>query len=367
MTSETPTVHHGDGFRQMRAIWRRRKWVIVTAFLLPASILISLIAAMPDLYRAKATVLIEPSRITETVTQQQLQPGAIETRLQAVNEKVLSRSRLQELIDKYNLYPTLREKAAEESVIDQLRHDIRFERKDVELNYGRGGTVAFSLSYQGWDPRLSAQVANTLASYYVRENEKLRPHNLAGGGATPTGPDRLAQLRQELVELRTHFSDHYPDVVKAQEEIKALERWNQTMANESAAPVAPVANGNDEGDQFRVIDPAVPPVAPVAPNRLRLILMALIFSLGLAGIAALLAEQMDTSFHRVDELWSFANAPILAGIPRIVTRGDAWRRRLRFTFTSLVAISAIGLLIRAGYVLGQSSEQIVWILAQRVA
>lgn len=366
MTNELPTVHHGDAFRQMRGIWRRRKWVIVLAFLLPASILSSLIAAMPDLYRATVTVLIEPSRLTEAQAQQQ-PPGAVETRLGAINEKVLSRSRLQELIDKYKLYPDLRHGSPDETVIERLRHDIGFERKDVDLSYGRAGTVAFTISYQGWDPRLSAQVANTLASYYVRENEKLRPHALGTAAATPNGPDRLAQLREELVELRTHFSDHYPDVIKLQQEIKALERWNETMANESAAPVAPISNGNDEGDQFRVIDPAVPPVAPVAPNRPRLVLMALIFSLGLAGIAALLAEQFDTSFHRVDELWSFANTPILAGIPRIVTRGDAWRRRLRFTFAGLVAIAAVGVLIRAGYTLGQGSEEIVWMLAKHVA
>jgi capsular polysaccharide biosynthesis protein len=366
MISETQTVRHGDAFRQIRAIWRRRKWVIVMAFLLPASILISLIAAMPDLYRATATVLIEPSRLTETQAQQP-PPGTVEARLEAINEKVLSRSRLQELIDKYDLYPDLRRDSPEESVIDRLRRDIRFDRKDVDLSYGRAGTVAFTLSYQGWDPRLSAQVANTLASYYVRENEKLRPRALGTAALTPNGPDRLAQLRQELVELRTHFSDHYPDVIKTQQEIVALERWNRTMANESAAPVAPIPSGNDDGDQFRVVDPAVPPVGSVAPNRLRLVLMALIFSLGLGGIAALLAEQFDTSFHRVDELWSFANTPILAGIPRIVTRGDAWRRRLRFTFTGLVAICALGLLIRAGYALGQGSEEIVWMLARHVA
>ena len=190
----------------------------------------------------------------------------------------------------------------------------------------------------------------------------------AAGTPIQTGPDRLAQLKQELLELRTHFSDHYPDVVRTQQEIKALERWNETMANEPAAPVAPVAgSGDGEGQQFRIIDPAVPPVAPIAPNRLRLILMAIIFSLGMAGIAGLLAEQFDTSFHRIDELWAFSNTAILAGIPRIVTRGDAWRRRLRFAFGSLVAISALGLLIKAGYAIGQTSEELVWILAQRVA
>jgi capsular polysaccharide biosynthesis protein len=366
MTNETQAVQHGDAFRQMRGIWRRRKWVIVLAFLLPASILISLIAAMPDLYRARATVLIEPPRVAETQLQQQL-PGVVETRLGAINEKVLSRSRLQELIDKYKLYPDLRRVSPDETVIERLRRDIGFERKDIDLSYGRAGTVAFTISYQGWDPRLSAQVANTLASYYVSENEKLRPHALGTAAATPNGPDRLAQLREELVELRTHFSDHYPDVMKVQQEIKALERWNETMANESAAPVAPVSGGNKQDDQFRVVDPAVPPVAPVAPNRLRLVLMALIGSLGLAGIAALLAEQFDTSFHRVDELWSFANTPILAGIPRIVTRGDAWRQRLRFTFTGVVVVVAIGILIRAGYAIGQGSEEIVWMLAKHVA
>jgi len=364
MSTELQTVHQGDAFRQMRAIWRRRRWVMVMAFLVPATVLISLIAAMPDLYRATATVLIEPSRLTIAEAEQQ-PPGAVETRLEAIDEKVMSRSRLQEVIKKYNLYTRLRRVTPAEAVVERFRRDIRFTRKDVELSWGRGGTVAFSVSYQGWDPRLAAQVANTLAAYYVREDEKLRPRGLSAA-ATPNGPDRLAQLRQQLVELRTHFSERYPDVQRVQQEIAALQRWNQTMASESAAPVAPIVEDSDGGDQFRVVDPAVPPVTPIAPDRLRLILMALICSLGLAGIAALLAEQLDTSFHRVDELWRFSNIPILAGIPLIITRGDAWRRRLRFGFTSLASIAVLALLVRAGYLLGQSSGQLVWILAQRV-
>src|SRR5262249_61217508 len=35
---------------------------------------------------------------------------------------------------------------------------------------------------------------------------------------------RLARLRQELIELRTRFSDKYPDVIQMQADIAALER-----------------------------------------------------------------------------------------------------------------------------------------------
>ncbi len=72
-----------------------------------------------------------------------------------------------------------------------------------------------------------------------------------GANGIPGAPDpltvRIARLRQELTELRTRFSDKYPDVVRVKAEIAELERQyaeakdtnRKPEENEIAAPVDP--------------------------------------------------------------------------------------------------------------------------------
>ena len=60
-----------------------------------------------------------------------------------------------------------------------------------------------------------------------------------------------------------------------------------------------------KGEQFRVIDPAIASGQPTSPNRSRLILMGLLLSLGLAAGMVVLAEQLDTSFHKLDDFGLF--------------------------------------------------------------
>src|SRR6266542_6699608 len=93
-----------------------------------------------------------------------------------------------------------------------------------------------------------------------------------------------------------------------------------------------------KGEQFRILDPAMPSRIPAAPNRLRLFIVSLVLSLGLAGGALMVAEMLDTSFHSVNELRAFSIVPVLVSIPRIVTDADRQRQQQRFR---LVAAGAM--------------------------
>jgi polysaccharide chain length determinant protein (PEP-CTERM system associated) len=65
-----------------------------------------------------------------------------------------------------------------------------------------------------------------------------------GAAAAPeAGADRLARLKQELAQLRTQFSDMYPDVMRAKAEIVALEREEAQAAGKSPAPAAAPRGG----------------------------------------------------------------------------------------------------------------------------
>src|SRR5204863_8811420 len=79
------------------------------------------------------------------------------------------------------------------------------------------------------------------------------------------------------------------------------------------------------GQNFPVIQPARLPERPAGPNRFRLLLVGLALALGASGAAVVLAEQVDTSFRRVDEIRSTLPLPVLSVIPPTTTEQDRVR------------------------------------------
>src|SRR5439155_7648394 len=100
--------------------------------------------------------------------------GELESRLHVIKQEVLSRARLTELIDRFQLYPELRSREPIDAVLDQMRHDIDIEPNGPEQLSGRRTTVSFKISYTGARDDTVADVANALVAFYVTRNEGIR-------------------------------------------------------------------------------------------------------------------------------------------------------------------------------------------------
>src|SRR5262249_23313994 len=140
------------------AIWRRRKWLGILFFALPFAAAITLIGSLPSLYRSTATVLIDRQQVPESFVRPTV-TSELETRLQTISQEILSRSRLQQLIERFNLYPSLRQRVPSEELVERMRRDIQLELKVPDRSRS---TVAFALSYKGLDSQTVAVVTNTL-------------------------------------------------------------------------------------------------------------------------------------------------------------------------------------------------------------
>jgi capsular exopolysaccharide synthesis family protein len=68
---------------------------------------------------------------------------------------------------------------------------------------------------------------------------------------------------------------------------------------------------------FKIIEAAQLPSDPYSPHRGRILLMGFLAGLGLGLISILSAEQMDTSFHTIEEFQTFTTLPVLSAVPTI--------------------------------------------------
>jgi polysaccharide biosynthesis transport protein len=164
-----------SGFDVALAILKRRKWVGVTALAATLSIALPFVFYLPDVYRGEATVIIENPDASSAFV-----PGAVpdlETRLITMQQELLSRSRLTDLIAELNLYPSLRRGTSMEALVQRMRRDVHVELSRSDR--GRATTIGLKISYIGMDPRSAAAVPNTLATLYVNENTKIRERHTA--------------------------------------------------------------------------------------------------------------------------------------------------------------------------------------------
>jgi hypothetical protein len=138
-----------------------------------------------------------------------------------------------------------------------------------------------------------------------------------------TAPLRELEL-QQLSRDEGSAKDLYQSLLQRYENAQLAERLQQR-----------------QGEQFRILDPAVASQKPVGPKRFRILLMALVGGVGAAVSMALLAEAGDTSFRTVDEVRSFTSVPVFASIPTIVTKKDARRRRRQSGLAGLGAAFGI--------------------------
>ena len=140
------------------------------------------------------------------------------------------------------------------------------------------------------------------------------------------------------------------------------EMFRSLLAKHGEAGIAAELEQRQKGERFRVIDQARMPERPAGPNRLRLLIVGLVLALGAAGVAVVLAEQVDTSYRRAEEVRATAGVPVLSTIPRIVTEDDRLHaaRQRRMTLAAV----AVGLLAVVGtsFMVAHNNQSLVTLL-----
>ena len=154
-------------------VWRRRKHLLLGTFAAVLAGAIGVAAALPDLYRATAKVIVDRQEVSEAFVQPSV-TTELETRIQTIDQQVRSRESLRNLIVGMNLYPELRPLVPLDALVERMRQDVALRLEGVEQASGNSATVAFTITYRGRDPATVADVTNALAALYVEENTTSR-------------------------------------------------------------------------------------------------------------------------------------------------------------------------------------------------
>jgi len=190
------------------SIVKRRKWSLIFPALIVFFCAAIVALALPSIYKSTSTILIEEQDIPADFVMTTVTSYA-EQRLQSIYQRIVSFSRLLEIVNRFNLYSDLKEKWTTEEIVDKMREDILLEPISAEMVDRRTGrptdaTIAFSLSYEGKNPDTVQRVANMLTSLFLEENLRVREKQ-----ATETSEfleSEMEKVKADLSELEAKMA-----------------------------------------------------------------------------------------------------------------------------------------------------------------
>ena len=146
-------------------ILKRRKWLIILPTIAVAAAVTLVVLRLPDVYESTTLIVVKPSNLPASVNPTMTE-DTLTRQLASISQVVSSRSQLEPLVEKYELYKIERDRGEPmESVIAMMRRDI-----NVEVNTTRPNiTDGFDIKYRYRDRKITQAVTSELAGKYISE------------------------------------------------------------------------------------------------------------------------------------------------------------------------------------------------------
>lgn len=183
-------------FGDYLAIARRRLWLIVVPTLVLPIVTYMVSLKIPNRYTSQTLVLVEQQKIPDSFVKPVVSE-VLNQRLATMQEQILSRSRLQPIIEKYGLYKNDFGKVPIEDILDRMRKLISV--KPIESEAGNRDEVpGFYVSFTSDNPRTAQQVCGEITSMFIEENLKGRQE--LAQGTTEFLISQLDEAKRKLDE-----------------------------------------------------------------------------------------------------------------------------------------------------------------------
>jgi succinoglycan biosynthesis transport protein ExoP len=180
---------------------RRKYWIVLPAIAI-ASVMTMISLVLPKSYRSETLILVDAQRVPEKYVQSTV-TGDVSDRLQTISQEILSRTRLEKVIDQFKLYDEQkRKKIAMEDIVDMMRKDIQVDVVTDQRARSGGG---FRVAYVNKSPLVAQAVTKQLASLFIEENLKNRAE--VAQGTTAFINSELEKAKTSLQEQEAKVRD----------------------------------------------------------------------------------------------------------------------------------------------------------------
>ena len=202
------------------AILKKRWWILaIPALILPILAYAASYLVSPQ-YTSQTLVLVEQQKVPESLVKPVIAED-ITARLASMREQILSRSRLQPILERFNLFATDHMNMDDRLALMQKNIDIKPIQS--EMAHGLPG---FFISFKANDARTAQAVCEEITSMFVSENLRARADQTQG---------TTDFLRQQLDQAKRSLDDQDAKLAKFQQQyvgkLPGQEEGNLNMLN----------------------------------------------------------------------------------------------------------------------------------------
>ncbi len=218
-------------------IRRRKYWIIFPALVLMIAS-VSVAYLLPSSYKSEGLILIESQEIPSDLVRSTVTSYA-DQRIEVIKQRIMTTKKVMGIVNKYKLYPDLRQKAPPSEIVAMFRDNINVSMVNANVTDPRSGrtrraSIAFKVSFMDKSPQVAQQVANELVTEFLNENVRTRTDR-----ATETKDfleeegnkfqRKVQLLEKKIAEFKDEYSDSLPELL--QYNLSMVERLQEELAD----------------------------------------------------------------------------------------------------------------------------------------
>jgi polysaccharide biosynthesis transport protein len=204
----------------------RKKWWALSIFLLSVGVAGVLCMVLPKNYRSSTLIVVEDQKIPENYVKG-IVGSNVEERLTMIQQQVMSRTLLSQVIEEFKLYQDEARKEGIETVVERVRKGIKVEMFGTTGDGRRGSIEAFKISFAHENPLLAMKVTAKVASQFIEQNLKVREQLVEGASEfieqeLNLAKSRLESQEQAISTFKSKYMGELPGQMEAN--LRALDR-----------------------------------------------------------------------------------------------------------------------------------------------
>lgn len=184
----------------------RHKYTILVPMVIFFVISVVVTVSLPAIFQSSTTISIEQQKIPTTFVKSTV-ITPIEERIEQIDHTALTVSKINEIIEKYKLYPTTKANPLE--LAQRFRANFEREPVTADIPGARKGnkiTIGFKLTFNHPSPVVAQKTVNEISHLFLDENKKSRTNSASA--ATKFLEAESEKFRQEIEKTEKKIADY---------------------------------------------------------------------------------------------------------------------------------------------------------------
>jgi polysaccharide chain length determinant protein (PEP-CTERM system associated) len=200
---------------EVKRVGKKYWWVLAVTTTLGLTIAVTLATVLPKKYTSKTMVLVDQPTVSSDIVKPVVNEASNQ-RLASMQEQILSRTRLQPIIEKFGLYPEERGKEHIEDLVLRLRTAIKVSPLEAMPGTYERQLPGFQVSVTFDNPQTAQRICSEITTMFMEQNAKYL--NDKSNSTTQfvsqhvnEAKQRLDEQDAKLAEFKRHYIGALPD------------------------------------------------------------------------------------------------------------------------------------------------------------